>query len=91
MQLVSDADAVVPGRTLTVGLHIRHRAGWHTYWKNPGTVGLATKIEWQLPAGCRAGELIWPQPQCTKMGVYTVWGYEGDVVLGGGWIAGPLS
>ena len=25
--------------------------GWHTYWKNPGTTGMATEVEWILPQG----------------------------------------
>lgn len=81
LRLVSAKDAVVPGATLTVGLHLRHARGWHTYWKNPGKVGMATRVEWRLPAGWRAGPLLWQLPQRTRMGRYTVWGYEGEALL----------
>ncbi len=80
-QLVTDVDAVVPGEKLTIGLWIVHAPGWHTYWKNPGTVGLATSVKWDLPKGFTAGPLQWQRPQLTKMGVYTVWGYEGRALL----------
>ena len=81
VQLVSESVAIQPGKTFTVGLHIKHDAGYHTYWKNPGTVGLATAIEWKLPDGFTADPIQWPTPELSKMGVYTVWGYEHDVLL----------
>jgi thiol:disulfide interchange protein DsbD len=81
MHLVSEVDAVVPGIKLTIGLFLKHGPGWHSYWKNPGTVGMATRVKWKLPKGCTAGPLRWQLPQRTKMGVYTVWGYEGEALL----------
>ncbi|MDH3583651.1 MAG: protein-disulfide reductase DsbD family protein [Phycisphaerae bacterium] len=79
--LVSEAATIVPGKPFTVGIHIRHAPGYHTYWKNPGYVGLPTSLQWQLPPGFKAGPIQWPTPQRTTMGVYTVWGYERDTLL----------
>ena len=81
VQLVSETVAIQPGKPFMVGLRIKHDTGYHTYWKNPGTVGLATAIEWKLPDGFTAGSIQWPAPELSKMGVYTVWGYEHDVLL----------
>lgn len=81
LELVSEVDALVPGETATVALRLVHEPGWHTYWKNPGTVGLAPSIEWTLPEGYTAGPIVWQQPQLTKMAAYTVWGYEGEALL----------
>ncbi len=27
--------------------------GWHTYWRNPGTTGMATEVNWKLPEGMK--------------------------------------
>jgi len=79
--LVSENTAIAPGETFTVALHVRHAPGYHTYWKSPGVVGMATRIEWDLPDGFRASAIRWQQPQLTKMAAYTVWGYEDDTLL----------
>jgi len=81
MQLMSEVKSVRPGQTFTLGLWIRHAPGWHTYWSNPGVVGVATTFEWQLPDGISAAPVQWPAPQRTKMATLTAYGYEGDCVL----------
>lgn len=80
-ELISEAAAVAPGQTVVVGLHLQHPAGTHTYWKYPGIVGLATRIEWSLPEGVKAGELQWPAPQKVMMASYETQGYEGETLL----------
>ncbi len=35
---------------------------WHTYWRNGGDAGEATKIDWDLPPGVSAGDINWPIP-----------------------------
>ena len=50
-ELVAQAtEGVQPGQTLWLGLLITHQPEWHTYWKNAGDSGLATELNWQLPA-----------------------------------------
>ena len=79
--LISEATGVAPGTPLTLGLHIHHLPGFHTYWKSPGIVGMATSIEWQLPEGFTASEIRWPYPEKTFMSKYPCHGYERDVTL----------
>lgn len=79
--LISETKTIVAGKPFTVGLHIRHDDGFHTYWKNPGIVGLATNIEWDLPPGFKAGPIQWPYPELTKMATHPCHGYERDVTL----------
>ncbi len=81
MQLVSDATSIAPGETITVGLVIRHQPLYHTYWKGPGIVGVATNFHWKLPEGFTAGEVQWPAPQITKMAGITAYGFETDTCL----------
>ena len=56
-------------------------AGWHTYWKNPGDAGSATRIAWTLPPGVSAGEIQWPLPHKLPPAEVTTYGYEDEVVL----------
>jgi thiol:disulfide interchange protein len=70
-----------PGQTVWVGLQIRHKPEWHTYWKNSGDSGLPTQLQWTLPAGVTAGEIQWPLPQKIRIGTLANYGYEGTVLL----------
>ena len=81
MELVSEVKAIVPGEIFTIGLHLKPPAGFHTYWKHPGIVGVATSVEWSLPPGFSAGEIQWPAPQAVKMARYTAQGYRDDALL----------
>jgi thiol:disulfide interchange protein DsbD len=80
-RLVSRDPYIQPGKTFWVGLVQEMKPGFHTYWRNPGTVGLATSITWELPEGFSAGEIHWPVPMVTKMAAYDVWGYEDRAFL----------
>jgi DsbC/DsbD-like thiol-disulfide interchange protein len=80
-QLVSEAESVRPGEAFWVGLSLKMAPGWHTYWKNPGDSGLATRLRWTLPTGFQAGEIQWPYPRAFSQGPVTSFGYEGEVLL----------
>ncbi len=79
--LLAEADAIVPGRSLSVALQLEMAPGYHVYWRNPGTVGLAPRIQWELPEGFQAGPLQWPTPELCRMSAYQVWGYRQSVLL----------
>jgi len=74
-------EGVAPGKPLWLGLQLRHKSEWHTYWKNPGDSGLPTQLEWQLPAGLQAGDIAWPLPSKIAVGTLANYGYEGTVLL----------
>ena len=80
-KLILSADTAKPGDTIWAGVDMKMDPGWHTYWKNPGAAGLATKIEWQLPPGVTAGEIQWPLPEKLPPIEVTTYGYEKEVVL----------
>lgn len=81
LELISETSKIKPGVPFKVGLKIEHATGFHTYWKNPGIVGVPTQLKWELPEGFKAGPIEWPAPVITKMAVYPVYGYEGNVLL----------
>jgi len=80
-RLVSESVSVRPGSRFWVGLHQKIAPGWHTYWRNPGDSGQPTSIAWTLPAGFRAGEIMWPHPTRIPVGSAMSYGYEGEVLL----------
>ncbi len=81
-ELLSDTNAVVPGKPFTVGLLLRMAPGWHTYWKFSGDAGLPTELKWKLPAGWKVGEIQWPIPLKTiDPGDIQTYGYENEVLL----------
>jgi thiol:disulfide interchange protein DsbD len=85
-RLVAEDVAVAPGGTVTVALEEKIADGWHTYWKNPGDAGAPTEIEWNLPAGWKAGAIQWPRPKRLPVGPLMDYGYEGTP-----WLLVPLT
>lgn len=80
-ELILPVMKVEAGKPFWVGVKLTMHPGWHTYWANPGDAGVATTVDWTLPKGWKAGPLHWPVPKATKMGVDTIYGYEGSVIL----------
>lgn len=81
-ELVAHApQGVQAGQPLWLGLRIEHQPHWHTYWKNPGDSGLATTLNWTLPAGFSVGEIEWPTPRQLPVGPLMNFGYEGTLLL----------
>jgi thiol:disulfide interchange protein DsbD len=79
-RLVSEVRSVVPGQSFTVALVLDIRDGWHTYWRNPGDSGQATKIVWSLPAGFTAGDMEWPTPHRFELPPLVNYGYSKQAV-----------
>ncbi len=80
-ELVSEYRQLQPGQTVTLALHTQHEPHWHSYWLNPGDSGLATTINWQLPAGVTAGDIQWPTPQAIRIPPLVNYGYENQTIL----------
>lgn len=80
-ELVAQTQGVQPGGTTYVALRQQIQKGWHTYWRNPGDSGEATKIIWTLPTGFKAGEFVWPAPHRLPVGPLVNYGYSDEVIL----------
>jgi len=81
VRLILSAESAKAGDTVWAGVDMKMEPAWHTYWKNPGEAGIATKIEWQLPPGVTAGEIQWPLPVQIPPAEVTTYGYSDEVVL----------
>ena len=79
--LISETRNIVSGRQLHLALRQQIQPGWHTYWSNPGELGLPTTIDWSLPRDFRAGPILWPTPERFTAGPVVGYGYKDEVLL----------
>jgi len=80
-ELVSASQGIAPGQTIQVALRQKIQTHWHTYWRNAGDSGEATKITWTLPKGWTTSDFTWPTPKRLPVGPLVNYGYEGEVLL----------
>jgi len=73
--------SVIPGETFELGIHLKMKPHWHTYWINPGESGEATKVKFTGPAGFEFGQVRWPLPTAMESFGAITYGYEGEVLL----------
>ncbi len=74
-------ETATPGAVLMVGLELRMKPGWHTYWTNPGDSGQATTWELRGPSGTGVEPFAWPLPERIVSGPLVSYGYHGRVVF----------
>jgi thiol:disulfide interchange protein DsbD len=80
-RLLLSAETARPGETVMAGIELRMPPGWHTYWRNPGESGKPTTVEWELPPGVTAGEILWPPPERFLETEFTTYIYHDQAVL----------
>ena len=81
VELVCETESCQPGKPLCVAIRMKSEKGWHTYWKNPGDSGMATKVLWKLPPGVEPYPLLWPVPKRFGKTPVVNFGYEGETVF----------
>ena len=79
-RLESEVSRIAPGQSFSVALVLDIGAGWHTYWRNPGDSGQATRLDWTLPHGFRAGPIEWPAPHRFVLAPLVNFGYAKQAV-----------
>jgi thiol:disulfide interchange protein/DsbC/DsbD-like thiol-disulfide interchange protein len=79
--LVSEVDAVEPGKPFRLGLHFSLAKGWHIYWVNPGEAGEPPHLDLALPQGATASGFAWPTPLRIPEGPAMTYSYIGEVTL----------
>ena len=81
VHLVAETASIASAATLWVDAHFTIKPGWHIYWRNPGDSGLPTAIQWDLPPGFSAGNILWPVPERFVQGGIGNYGYAGTADL----------
>lgn len=80
-ELFSEIESIQPGKPFWVAIRLNIQNNWHSYWKNPGEVGMATSIKWNLPEGYSASPIFWPTPQRFDSDSIIGYGYEKEATL----------
>jgi thiol:disulfide interchange protein DsbD len=81
LALVPEVRAIAPGKAFWVAVRFEIEPGWHIYWQNPGSSGLPTFLDWQLPRGLRVAQVEWPAPKRFTADGATSYGYSGTPVV----------
>lgn len=66
--LIAETDQPAAGTSSTLAVFMEPQSGWHGYWKQPGSIGLAPQFDWQLPDGVRVGDAAYPVPHTLMTG-----------------------
>jgi thiol:disulfide interchange protein DsbD len=74
--LISDVQQIKAGVPFKVAARLVMQPGWHTYYKDSGDAGMPTRIDWTLPPGFKASELIWQKPSKFSDAGITTYGYN---------------
>lgn len=80
-ELLAQDKSVPQGGTTMLAFRLNPDKGWHSYWKNPGEMGMPTSVEWTLPEGVTVGALQYPTPHVFESSGIKSLGYEGEVIL----------
>ena len=77
VSLVSENISIDGSSKFWLGLWMQKEKGWHTYWSDPGDVGVPPTIEWVLPDGINHEKLVFPVPEKVLMGKVGANGHRG--------------
>jgi DsbC/DsbD-like thiol-disulfide interchange protein len=80
-RLVADVAAVQPGGRFTLGIILKIKPKWHTYWINPGDFGNPATVRWRAPEGFTFGPIQWPVPTKLNDDGFIAYVYEDEVML----------
>ncbi|WP_158279724.1 protein-disulfide reductase DsbD family protein [Coraliomargarita sinensis] len=81
IDLVSDSSEIVPGQTFQLAVTFDMEPEWHIYWENPGASGLPPELDWKLPDGFEAGEIVWPAPERISLEGLVSYGFKDTATL----------
>ena len=80
VEIIPETSVIAPGKPFTVAVKMKHADQAHSYWKNPGGPGQATKLAWTLPEGFTADEPRWPTPEKGLAAEFVSYLYEGETL-----------
>lgn len=79
--IIADSSNVVAGKPFRLGIELAMDPGWHTYYKESGEAGMPTRIQWTLPSGFTASDLMWQRPHKFSDSGITTYGYSDKTVI----------
>jgi DsbC/DsbD-like thiol-disulfide interchange protein len=70
-----------PDGSRIAAIEIRLEAGWHTYWRVPGEVGMPPSFDWSGSRNLAGVRYEWPRPERLESFGMTSLGFTGGLVL----------
>ncbi len=81
IEILSQKESAKAGDSFYIALKQTIQPEWHTYWRNPGDVGDATRIEFDAPKGIEFGPIQWAVPNKLPYAEFINYGYDNEVIL----------
>tara|TARA_B100000586_G_C20103099_1_gene425896 strand:+ start:385 stop:1374 length:990 start_codon:yes stop_codon:yes gene_type:complete len=82
VELIADVSIVQSGNNFKLGVLLDIEPGWYIYWKNPGTSGEPTRVDFTLPPDFVPSPIRWPSPiRVTSPDAIEGYGYRDQVLL----------
>lgn len=81
IEIVKEHETIQEGVPFSLILHFKIDENWHTYWKNPGDLGMPINIDWTLPEGFTVNEIHWPTPHRFETDTAVGIGYVDELKL----------
>jgi DsbC/DsbD-like thiol-disulfide interchange protein len=78
---IAEKGDIAAGSPIRTVIRMTVDEGWHTYWKNPGEVGIPISLKADLPEGWKLGEIEYPVPHRITTEGLTSFCLEGEVLL----------
>src|SRR5438552_12182470 len=79
-RLVAGSQRAADG-ALRVGVEIRLKPGWHTYWRYPGDAGVPPKFDFGASQNLKHAVVLWPAPQRIVEAGGSTLGYSSDLIF----------
>ncbi|CAM2068115.1 Thioredoxin family protein [Sulfidibacter corallicola] len=81
-RIIADRESVQKDESFHLGIHLKMKDHWHTYWENPGFAGLPTKWELEAVPGLEIGALEFPVPKrFVDDAGYVTYGFDDEALL----------
>ena len=80
-RLISSVKAVGDLDTIPIGLQIRLKPGWKTYWRSPGVSGLPPSADLSKSSNLSSSIFYWPLPYRFSYYDIDVVGYSNEVIF----------
>lgn len=78
---ITEKSETAGGEAVRTAIRVKVDEGWHTYWKNPGVVGMPFSLDTDFPEGWEAGDIQYPAPKRITVSGLVSFCHEGEFML----------
>lgn len=81
-RLIAAKTAIAPNsKAAKIGVEIKLKPGWKTYWRTPGDSGVPPQFSWKGSQNLKSANILWPAPHWLKDEFGVSIGYKDQVVF----------